>query len=472
MRQTWVLLTGALVLALPTAAPAVPSVVHHEGLLLDDEGIPWDGPVDLSLTIYDGANNELWSEDYDLELMGGYYAVRLGEDDDNPLLPALAGEGERILAVSVEGRELEPRHPLGTVPYAFVAETVVGDINPRSISVAGREIIDSGGRWIGPALTGVDAARLDGMDSSQFVSSAEQICDLLGDVDADECGLDASRLDGLDSAQFLRSDAEATMLSDLRVEEALHVAGTLHAGDVEVAAGSGIGVGVEAPDDGLAVAGTIQAGEIRVDSNGEECDAHNEGSIRYTGEHFEGCNGTRWVGLDDGGGEALPGTSFECVPDGWSYAANRIICTTTIDLPQEMAVLAHVTGHWSVSSGWGMVEIMFGDEAMHPAGNSPYVNKDGLHGYGTASWQPISTVRSKILPAGRHTVRYGVSTSGGTSLNGSSLHGVTIPTQGQGASASGRSRTTRCRPWARGSSSRACPAAGATATTRSSARPR
>ena len=56
------------------------------------------------------------------------------------------------------------------------------------------------------AGSGVDADRLDGKDSSEFVSTGQQALNLLKPVDGSGSQLDADRLDGLDGTQFLRTD--------------------------------------------------------------------------------------------------------------------------------------------------------------------------------------------------------------------------------------------------------------------------
>ena len=50
--------------------------------------------------------------------------------------------------------------------------------------------------------SGVDADRLDGKDSSEFVSTGAQALNLLKSVDGSGSQLDADRLDGLDSTSF------------------------------------------------------------------------------------------------------------------------------------------------------------------------------------------------------------------------------------------------------------------------------
>jgi len=79
------------------------------------------------------------------------------------------------------------------------------------ILVAGRTVVDAEGSVAGlfdglldhdGPESGLDADRLDGIDSSEFVTSGDQILALILDFDGQGTGLDADRLDGIDSSEF------------------------------------------------------------------------------------------------------------------------------------------------------------------------------------------------------------------------------------------------------------------------------
>ena len=221
--------------ALPASAQQVPAVINHEGLLLDADGLPWEGRVLLRLALYDvpEGGDPLWFEDSQLDLVDGYYALRLGRQRD---LRAALDQGALYLGISIDNGETEltPRHDLASVPFALVAANAVGDITPRTVTVGGVEVIDETGRWVGlpPAGGGggegystpqqvldalvtvdgdqstLDADLLDGFDSAAFPRTGQQLLDRLGPVDGNNSGLDADRLDGLDSTQFPRTGAQ------------------------------------------------------------------------------------------------------------------------------------------------------------------------------------------------------------------------------------------------------------------------
>ncbi len=278
------------------AAAQVPLTVQHEGLLLDADGLPREGAVSLRFALYEFAEGgaALWFEDHQLDLVDGFYSVRLG--GQQPLAGLLTGT--RYLGITVDqGAELAPRHPLSSVPFALTAQEVVGDIHPHSVSVGGRPVIDAEGNWVGPPVpgagdgvgydtpdevltalrsvdgagsgvdadlldgiqaadfvrgaaqvisllltvdgagSGLDADRLDGLDSTQFVTTAAQVRDHLVTVDGAGSGVDADRLDGLDSAQFLRADQDLVIGNDVQILGTLTATGGVSGVQMPTSAG-------------------------------------------------------------------------------------------------------------------------------------------------------------------------------------------------------------------------------------------
>ena len=232
-RLPWLVLPFLLVLA-HHQSHALPMMVNHEGLLLGEDGLPMEGLVILRLSIYEQqiGGAPIWFEEYQVELIDGYYTVQLGSERD---LTGLFGAAPRYLGIEVNhGEELSPRRRLLSVPYAITAQNAVGDISPNSISLGGLLVIDSDGNWVGPPVpgagdgvgydtpeqvldalaivdgdgSGLDADLLDGWDGNEFVRTAEQIRELLITVDGEGSNLDADRLDGLDSSVLVRTSAQ------------------------------------------------------------------------------------------------------------------------------------------------------------------------------------------------------------------------------------------------------------------------
>jgi len=218
----------------PAAAQDVPAELNHEGLLLDGNGLPMEGHAGLRIGLYqapEGGDPD-WFEDYQLQLVDGYYNVRLGSQAPG-LHAALLGGG-RYLGVTLNGDELLPRHPLSSVPFAQVAETVVGAVDATTVSVGGQLVIDADGVWRGQPIgggggggdgystpqevlaalitvdgegTGLDADRLDGLEGTAYLQVANLLT-AIREVDGDRSQIDADRLDGLDSSDFPRTGEE------------------------------------------------------------------------------------------------------------------------------------------------------------------------------------------------------------------------------------------------------------------------
>ncbi|MBI4704172.1 MAG: collagen-like protein [Deltaproteobacteria bacterium] len=57
----------------------------------------------------------------------------------------------RYLGITIEGdTEMKPRAPIGSVPYALVADNATGDITPSSVGIADYgTVIDGKGKWVG-----------------------------------------------------------------------------------------------------------------------------------------------------------------------------------------------------------------------------------------------------------------------------------------------------------------------------------
>ena len=168
MRSTTSLLlsAAALLLAGPASAQTtVPQGLHFQGVLTDADGIGVTGIQSLSLALYDSPTGAIarWSESTSADFEDGAFSVVLGQVQD--LDSSVFADGASLyLGVSVDGDpEMVPRLPIVSVPYAFVAQDVIGDINPNSISVGGELLINETGEWVGdPTLLqgppGIDGA--------------------------------------------------------------------------------------------------------------------------------------------------------------------------------------------------------------------------------------------------------------------------------------------------------------------------
>ena len=123
------------------APPPVPANVPYQGVLLDDQGQPQTGSVDLSFRVYDSilAGTLLYKEEIlGVPLVDGVFTVELGptgNPTDTPVDPlttdlvlALAGDlpgtgPGRFISVQVGSATPGARNPILTVPYALRAES-------------------------------------------------------------------------------------------------------------------------------------------------------------------------------------------------------------------------------------------------------------------------------------------------------------------------------------------------------------
>ena len=148
---------GLLASVAPQAEAAVPATVRESGRIIDNTTRePVSGLRMLTFRLYasqDAAvGAALWSESYVMDLDNGYYTVQLGSQ--TPFDDLLRSQDQLWLGVTLDSSaEFSPRNQLAAVPYARLARDVAGVINPDGVRVAGVEVIDERGNWVGPGST-------------------------------------------------------------------------------------------------------------------------------------------------------------------------------------------------------------------------------------------------------------------------------------------------------------------------------
>jgi hypothetical protein len=143
------LVAALLGLAAVALAADVPQTLTHQGRLFDAAGNVVKGNVSMVYSIYDklDATQPIWTETLNADLTDGYFAVRLGETV--PLKGVFDGS-VRYLGIKVgEDAEMTPRTAIESVPYALLAGNAIGDITPTSVTINGKPVIDSTGKWVG-----------------------------------------------------------------------------------------------------------------------------------------------------------------------------------------------------------------------------------------------------------------------------------------------------------------------------------
>ena len=129
----------------------------YQGQLFGSHGAV-NGAYDMTFRLYGQAvgGSDLWSESFSqVPVVDGVFLVELGAQND--LVDVTRSDSPLYLGVSLDGHaEMTPRMLVGTAlraQWALHARDVEDeDIHPRSVSIGGRLVIDSAGRWQGEAL--------------------------------------------------------------------------------------------------------------------------------------------------------------------------------------------------------------------------------------------------------------------------------------------------------------------------------
>ena len=141
----------------PTNSFSVPAMLSHQGHIVQSDGEPMVGVIELVFTLYNSNDTEVWTETIPLAFDNGDYSVILGEE--NSISDSILSNEELYLGVAVQGQpEFSPRHRVVSVPYALraeVADSVVGTVDAQGgLLVNGSAVIDSDGNWVGESGSG------------------------------------------------------------------------------------------------------------------------------------------------------------------------------------------------------------------------------------------------------------------------------------------------------------------------------
>jgi len=153
------MLVGVAIAIGPASAADIPKLIIHQGYLTDKSGAPVTASLAMSFGIYKSAGGDdlVWEEDVgQVNVTGGHYAIEIGKTA--ALDTVFFNDSELYLEIRVKGKKMTPRQRIGAVPYAFVAQDVVGDIHPKSVTVGGSTVVDSSGKWVGD-MTGLGTVK-------------------------------------------------------------------------------------------------------------------------------------------------------------------------------------------------------------------------------------------------------------------------------------------------------------------------
>jgi hypothetical protein len=147
-RSTSALLLTVVLLVPIGARGQVPKLLSYTGYVAQND-TPISGSLAFIFEIFDAetGGTSLWSEDHaPVQVQSGIFAVALGSKST---LDGLILSGKRYLQVTVNNQPMLPRVAINSVPFAFTADNAVGEITPKSVSVGGKPVIDSTGKWVG-----------------------------------------------------------------------------------------------------------------------------------------------------------------------------------------------------------------------------------------------------------------------------------------------------------------------------------
>ena len=149
-------LFGVVVICFSLSAYGVPAYLSHQGRILDTEAQPLSGSADVTFRLYSSSTggSALWTQTLTLTFDNGFYSVVLG-----PGTPDLSSDlfdgAELYLGVTLSGvDEFVPRSKLSSVPYAFRAGSVTGEVSAvGGLTVDGQEVINDSGSMSVAELT-------------------------------------------------------------------------------------------------------------------------------------------------------------------------------------------------------------------------------------------------------------------------------------------------------------------------------
>ncbi|XXX80388.1 collagen-like protein [Sorangium sp. So ce134] len=135
------------------ASAAVPTQITHQGRLFTANGDPVNDALSVTFAVYaveapEDDEAPLWSETISISFDDGYFSTVLDFTEEQAA--KVFNGSVRYLGITVgNDREMDPRTPIGSVPYAMVANNAVGEITPKLVKIGDKVVIDENGNWVG-----------------------------------------------------------------------------------------------------------------------------------------------------------------------------------------------------------------------------------------------------------------------------------------------------------------------------------
>ena len=238
---------------------AVPQLLKHQGFTSDSQGTPLNGSANAIFNLYaeETDGESIWTQTVSLTFDNGYYSITLGPGTPELSIEIFDGS-ELYLGMTLEGQtEFSPRMKIGSMPYAFRAKAVEGEVKAvGGLVVDGVEVIDSDQQWTGNNI------------------SFNDLEDIPSDLaDGDDVGLEGSGTGGT-----LAKFTESGLGDSLMVES-----------------DGNIGVGTDDPQSTVQIAGGLQ-----IEDDTGDCVSGKEGTLRWHENKIEVCDGNSWGAISSG----------------------------------------------------------------------------------------------------------------------------------------------------------------------------
>jgi hypothetical protein len=263
-----ILVALGLVLSAPALGQYVPGTFNYQGRLTDNAPTPSpiSGVLPMEFRIYgsQAGSDLLWSESWTgIDVVDGIFAAELGSNG-SPIPPGLFTGAPRYLEIVVSGEILAPRQRVVSAPYSHVAD------------------------------------QLDGYEGVDLEESAEIGVKIRAHDSAPDAHAELIATHDHDSRYYTEGEVDALITWDdweiaVNAQDELRFAYPDTAPDpitvmtlLPPASGGSVGVGTTTPNAKLDVNGSIRIG----DGPGTAA-----GTLRYTGDDFEGRAGGAWKSL-------------------------------------------------------------------------------------------------------------------------------------------------------------------------------
>ena len=242
-----------IILLLPLTVGAIPQFLQHQGYMANDQGEPESGSANVTFDLYtvESEGSSMWTQTIAVTFDNGHYSVVLGPGSPDLSVTIFDGS-ELYLGTTLEGQDqFSPRMQISSVPYAFRAEAVEGEVKAvGGLVVDGVEVINDQQQWVGLGISFTDLA------------------DIPSDLaDGDDVGVEGSGTDGA-LTKFTESGIGDSVITETDGK---------------------IGVGITDPQSAFHVAGGIQ-----LQDDTDDCVEGKEGTLRWHENQLEVCDGSSW----------------------------------------------------------------------------------------------------------------------------------------------------------------------------------